>query len=160
LDGVRPLARDLDTVGPMARDVAGVIAGLTLLEPGFTPAPSAPRTVGVLAVDADPRITAAARRVIARWRETLDALWTRVDLLATPTLLGFPPLLDEAHRLFKLRVLTSPVNAAGVPSLALPVPVRGRNAGPFPASIQLIGPRYSEEKLLAAGLRLEQAVGG
>src|SRR6202034_2681127 len=59
LDGVRPLAPRLDTVGPMARDVAGVAAGMALLEPGFTVASSAPRTVGVLVIDADPRITAA-----------------------------------------------------------------------------------------------------
>jgi len=31
LDGVWPLAPSLDTVGPMARDVAGVITGMTLL---------------------------------------------------------------------------------------------------------------------------------
>ena len=231
LDGVRPLARDLDTVGPMARDIAGVIAGMTLLEPGFTVAEAAPRTVGVLAIDADPRITGAiddalrtaefdvvpvslpgldaviaasitvldaqaweanaglvsvaggqlgpdvrdrlqlassvtpaqvtaAGAVIARWRETLDALWQRVDMLAAPTLLGFPPLLDDVHLLWRLRALTSPVNTAGVPSLALPVPVRGRDAGPVPANVQLIGPRNSEERLLAAGARVERAVRG
>ena len=229
LAGVRPLAFGLDTVGPMARDVAGVAAGMALLEPGFTVASTSPRSVGVLAIDADPRITAAiddalrtaefdvvpvsipdldkviaasitvldaqawqanrdlvdaaggqlgtdvsdrlklasmitpaqvaaAEAVIARWRETLAGLWHQVDLLAAPSLLGFPPLLDEPHLLWKLRALTSPVNTAGVPSLALPVPVRGRDAGPIPANVQLIGPGNSEERLLAAGARLEQAV--
>jgi amidase len=38
LGGIRPLAPSLDTVGPLARDVAGVIAGMQLLEPGFEPA--------------------------------------------------------------------------------------------------------------------------
>ena len=33
LAGVRPLAPSMDTIGPMARDVAGVAAGLTLLTP-------------------------------------------------------------------------------------------------------------------------------
>jgi amidase len=231
LDGVRPLAHGLDTVGPMARDVAGVAAGMALLEPGFTVGCAPPRTVGVLALDADPRIggaidaalrtaefdvvpvsiagldaivaasitvldaqawqaskdlfaasagqlggdvrdrlklasaitpaqVAAAEQVIARWRETLDALWQRVEVLAAPTLLGLPPLLDEAHMLFKLRVLTSPVNAAGLPALALPVPLPGRTAGPVPANVQLIGPRDSEERLLAAGALVEQAVRG
>jgi len=229
LAGVRPLALGLDTVGPMARDVAGVAAGMALLEPGFTVASTSPRSVGVLAVDADPRVTAAiddalrtaefdvvpvripdldkvitasitvldaqawqanrelvavagdqlgsdvrdrlklasmitpaqvtaAEAVISRWRETLAALWHQVDLLAAPTLLGFPPLLEEAHILHKLRALTSPVNAAGVPSLALPIPVRGRGARPIPANVQLIGPHNGEERLLAAGARLEQAV--
>jgi Asp-tRNA(Asn)/Glu-tRNA(Gln) amidotransferase A subunit family amidase len=103
---------------------------------------------------------AAAEVVIAGWQDTLDALWREVDMLAAPTLLGFPPLLDEAHVLWKLRALTSPVNAAGVPSLALPLPVRDRRAGPVPANVQLIGPRNSEERLLAAGLVVEQAVRG
>jgi amidase len=229
LDGVWPLAFGLDTVGPMARDVAGVAAGMALLEPGFSVASTSPQTVGVIALEADPLITAAiddalrtaefdvvpvaipdldevilaslivlnaqawqagkelfaaaadqigddvrgrlsqastitpaqvsaAEAVIGRWRQTLDGLWHRVDALAAPSLLGFPPLLDEAHILWKLRALTSPVNAAGVPALALPVPVAGRDAGPIPASVQLIGPRDSEERLLAAGARLERAV--
>jgi amidase len=229
LDGVWPLAAGLDTVGPMARDVAGVAAGMALLEPGFTVAADAPRTIGVLAVDADPRVTAAidnalhtaefdvvpvtipdldnisaasltllaaqaweadkdlfavaadqiggdvrgrlkqasevtpaqvtaAEAVIAGWRETLDSLWRRVDAIAAPSLLGFPPLLDEVRVLWKLRMLTSPVNAAGVPALTLPLPVPGGDAGPIPASVQLIGALNSEERLLAAGARIEQAV--
>jgi amidase len=229
LDGVWPLASGLDTVGPMARDVAGVAAGMALLEPGFSVAGTSPRIVGVIALDADPLVTAAiddalrtaefdlvpvtipdlnevivasftvlnaqawqankdlvavaadqiggdvrdrlkqastitpaevteAEAVLARWRERLDSLWHRVDALAAPTLLGFPPLLDEVHILWKLRALTSPVNAAGLPALALPIPVAGRDAGPIPASVQLIGPRDSEERLLAAGAQLERAV--
>jgi Asp-tRNA(Asn)/Glu-tRNA(Gln) amidotransferase A subunit family amidase len=47
------------------------------------------------------------------------------------------------------------VNLAGVPALALPVPT----GGPLPASVQLIGPAGSEERLLAAGAALEQAMG-
>jgi amidase len=231
LDRVRPLAPSMDTVGPMARDVAGIAAGMALLEPGFTMAGTPPRTVGLLALEADPRVTAAiddalrmaefdvvpvrvsdldkiiaasvvlldaqawqankdlaaaaadqlgadvsdrlrlasaitpaqvaaAEQVIAGWREALDAIWRRVDVLAAPTLLGFPPLLDEARLLFKLRALTSPVNAAGVPSLALPVQAPGRRAGPVPVNVQLIGPHNSEEALLAAGALVEQAVRG
>jgi Asp-tRNA(Asn)/Glu-tRNA(Gln) amidotransferase A subunit family amidase len=97
--------------------------------------------------------------VIAGWRATLDDLWQRVDMLAAPTLLGYPPLLEDAHLLFKLRALTSPVNAAGVPSLALPIP-SARQDRPIPANVQLIGPRNSEERLLAAGALLEEAVRG
>jgi Asp-tRNA(Asn)/Glu-tRNA(Gln) amidotransferase A subunit family amidase len=47
-----------------------------------------------------------------------------------------------------------PVNLAGVPALSLPVPT----GGAFPASLQLIGPAMSEERLLAAGARLEAAI--
>jgi Asp-tRNA(Asn)/Glu-tRNA(Gln) amidotransferase A subunit family amidase len=52
----------------------------------------------------------------------------------------------------QIRGLTSPVNAAGLPALALPVPAR-----PFPASVQLIGPANSEDRLLAAGALIEKA---
>jgi amidase len=225
LNGVRPLSPGLDTVGPMARDIAGLAAGMSLLEPGFTIADDTVRTVGLLAIDADPVISdavrgalratdfdirpivipclseiiaaamtildarawetskeliatspgligedvrerlrgasaitraqvAAAQATITGWKATLDDLWRQVDLLALPTLLGFPPLLENAHTMFRIRGLTSPVNVAGLPALALPVP----GAGPLPASLQLIGPAGSEERLLAAGARIEQAV--
>lgn len=45
MTGVWPLAPSLDTVGPMARDVAGVTGGMRLLEPGWTAAGTAPATV-------------------------------------------------------------------------------------------------------------------
>src|SRR3954447_22059860 len=46
LTGVWPLAPSLDTVGPMAVDVAGLVLGMQLLEPGFQAATAAPRSVG------------------------------------------------------------------------------------------------------------------
>ena len=225
LDGVRPLAPSLDTVGPMARDVNGLAAGMALLEPGFTVAGTAPLTIGMLAIDADPAITeaignglrtagfdvqpvtvpeldaviaasltileaeawatnaalvatsadkigadvrdrlrrgsaitsaqlTAANQEVTRWKATLGDLWRRVELLAAPGLLGFPPLLEDAASMPRIRGLTAPVNTAGLPALALPVPARG----PMPASVQLIGPPGSEDRLLAAGLVLEQAL--
>ena len=47
--------------------------------------------------------------------------------------------------------LHPPGGPAGVPALSLPVP----SAGPLPASLQLIGPAGSEERLLSAGALLE-----
>ena len=38
LDGVQPLAPSLDTVGPLAATVDGIITGMRLLEPDFSPA--------------------------------------------------------------------------------------------------------------------------
>jgi len=224
LAGVRPVAPDLDTVGPMARDVAGLAVGMALLEPGFAAAADAPGIIGRLRIDADPLVDAAVDRALAaagwqvvpvvvhgldavraaaitildsqawatnealvrdvpglvgtdvlarlrkastisaaalaaargeeaRWRTTLASLWERVELLALPTLLGFPPTIEHADQMPKIRGLTAPVNLAGVPALALPVP----SSGPLPASVQLIGPPGSEERLLAAGAVLERA---
>ena len=83
-----------------------------------------------------------------------DPSWfDRYDLLVTPTLLILPPTLDRAHELLEGRC-TLPVNLAGVPALALPVPAHG----PLPASIQLVSAPGTEERLLAAGAALEAAV--
>jgi amidase len=65
LDGVWPLAPSLDTIGPMARDVAGTIAGMALLEPGFTAADAPAGAVGrVRLADVDPAIDAAVDRTL------------------------------------------------------------------------------------------------
>ena len=70
-----------------------------------------------------------------------------------PRLTVFPPALDGGEELLMARC-TLPVNLAGVPALALPVPI----VGALPASLQLIGPPHGEEMLLAAGLVLEAAL--
>jgi amidase len=59
LDGVWPLAPSLDTVGPMAATVDGLITGMALLEPGFTPAAVAARRIGRLRTTARPEIEQA-----------------------------------------------------------------------------------------------------
>ncbi|HVB92420.1 MAG TPA: amidase [Acidimicrobiales bacterium] len=87
------------------------------------------------------------------WMATLADLLTRFDLLVTPTLTIFPPGVEEGRELLIGRC-TIPVNLAGVPALALPVPT----GGPLPGSIQLIGPPHGEERLLAAGAWLESAI--
>jgi len=64
--GVWPLAPSLDTIGPMARDVAGVIAGMALLEPGFAVAAAPAPVIGrVRLPDVDPVIDAAVDRALA-----------------------------------------------------------------------------------------------
>lgn len=223
LEGVWPLSPSFDTIGPMARDVAGLELGMALLEPGFTVAPRAPLRVGRFRPDADPRIDAAvdaalaetewevvdvslpewlevtgaagillvveawdsdswlvdkaesrigpdvvarlrlghaiddsatesARAAQRRWQGRLGELFAQVDLLATPTLTVFPPPLGEGDDLLISRC-TLPVNLAGVPALSLPVP----SSTGLPASLQLIGPGDSEDRLLAAGRVVEEA---
>jgi Asp-tRNA(Asn)/Glu-tRNA(Gln) amidotransferase A subunit family amidase len=46
------------------------------------------------------------------------------------------------------------VNLAGNPALAIPVPTTQR----LPASLQLVGPHNSEDRLLALGRLVESAV--
>jgi amidase len=228
LEGVWPLAPSLDTLGPMARDVHGLVAGMRLLEPGFEIAAPGPARVGRLRLECDPLIEAAldralgatgwdiidvalpewedanaacallvvgeawksnrslverhpekigrdvlerlesgrevgegaslaARATAERWRLRLEALFDEVQLLATPTLAIFPPLMAHAGDLLSARSrCTLPANLAGVPALALPVPTSGL----LPASLQLIGPSGSEDQLLSAGLVVEGALRG
>jgi amidase len=59
LDGVWPLAPSLDTVGPMAATVDGLVTGMALLEPGFTPAAAPARRIGRLRTAARPEIEQA-----------------------------------------------------------------------------------------------------
>ncbi len=227
LDGVWPLAPSFDTVGPMARDIGGLVTGMQLLEPGFDVLGAGDMgdvTVGRLRVEADPAIAAAIDRALAQvgwactdlvvpgwddaltqaglllvveawhsdralvredpegigdgvrarlelggafddavvraawdtqreWQATLTRVLERVDFVVTPTLTIFPPRPEDGDDLLVSRC-TLPANLAGVPALSLPVPT----GGPLPASLQLIGPADSEERLLAAGSVLEQAV--
>jgi amidase len=225
LRGVWLLAPGLDTVGPMAADIAGATRGMALLEPGFQIAALAPLRIGRITLDADPvidraidtalaaagfevtparfdgldrataaamtvldgeawssnralmqdsseeigpdvrarltqaaRVTpealAAARREGVQWVGRLAPLWEEHDLLALPTLLGFPTTIERAADMMRIRGLTAPVNLAGIPALALPVP----SGGHLPASLQLLGPHGSEDRLLAAGALIEAAV--
>jgi Asp-tRNA(Asn)/Glu-tRNA(Gln) amidotransferase A subunit family amidase len=94
----------------------------------------------------------AARTAQALWISRINGVFRQFDLLAMPTLTILPPVLAEANDLLVARC-TLPVNLAGVPALALPVPTEGH----LPASLQLVGQTNSEETLVAAGLVIEAA---
>jgi len=98
LDGVWPLAPSLDTVGPMAIDVAGVAAGMKLLEPGFTLDAAPAARVGRIrpaGFDVDPDIDAAIDDALARcglevteidlpgWSQARDAVSVIIDAEAS-----------------------------------------------------------------------------
>jgi amidase len=223
-EGVLPLAQSLDTVGPLGRDVAAVVRGMELLEPGFALAAPA-RVIGRVRVpDVDPTIEAAVDRALAEagfelvevelpswasaleaaywiglpeaarnngpladrepefvgertreaialgrelrpreeegrrfqrgWEAELAAALGQAELLAWPTLAGFPPRLGEVGVMDAIS-RTMEVNLAGLPALAQPV----RTPGPLPASLQLVGPAGSEERLVATGAVVEAAAG-
>ena len=59
LDGVWPLAPSLDTVGPMAATVDGLVTGMAMLEPGFAAAAAPARRIGRLRTTARPDIEQA-----------------------------------------------------------------------------------------------------
>jgi amidase len=100
-------------------------------------------------------VTAAAydagRAHRSAWRAELAAAFDGAPVLAWPTIAMFPPRIDDAVP--NTRRTNLPVNLAGHPSLALPVPTGGR----FPASVQLVGPDDTEDLLCATGLVVEAA---
>jgi aspartyl-tRNA(Asn)/glutamyl-tRNA(Gln) amidotransferase subunit A len=101
---------------------------------------------------------AAADRERERYRERLDAILAEVDLILTPTLPIVAPRvgaggtgdLGVRERLIEN---TYPLNAAGLPALALPC---GIAEDGLPASIQLVG--RDDALVLAAGRLLERAL--
>jgi len=97
----------------------------------------------------------------AAWQRALRQAFGQVDFIALPTLKKLPPSVPVVGGTPILEALvlgmenTSAVNFAGNPALAMPVPVEDRN---IPVtSLQLIGPRLSEARLLSAGRLVELA---
>ncbi|HXF31965.1 MAG TPA: amidase [Solirubrobacterales bacterium] len=97
---------------------------------------------------------AEARVFQRRWGAEFTAALERVEALAWPTLAGFAPPLPDFRSIDSI-CRTMEVNLTGLPALALPVPT----GGPLPASLQLVGPAGSEERLVATGAVVEAAVG-
>jgi amidase len=221
--GVWPLAPSLDTVGPLAADVTGIIAAMALLDGSWHGVGAHAVRIGrlsVAGVDAafdtavdgalaatglevrpvslagwetsfetfrvlvhaefwqqhgrfvdspdvgsyaraglrwggtlDPEQVAQADAARRRWQAEFAAAFEIVDVVALPTIIGPPPLLEE-HRAYPAAALTVPINVAGLPALAMPVPA---GAG-LPASLQLVGPAGGEELLCATGLLIEAAL--
>jgi Asp-tRNA(Asn)/Glu-tRNA(Gln) amidotransferase A subunit family amidase len=92
----------------------------------------------------------------AAWQEVLHETFKKVDFIALPTLQKLPSFIPIAA-LFEAQMLnlqnTVPVNFAGNPALAIPIPLNDRV---FPAtSLQLVGPWLSEAGLLNAGGMVE-----
>jgi amidase len=103
---------------------------------------------------------ALERRVA--WEHALYHVFQQVDFIALPTLQVRPPAIPWFGKiaLLEARVLnlqnTVPLNFAGNPALAVPVPLRHES---FPVtSLQLVGPKFREAELLNAGRLVEAAV--
>lgn len=102
-----------------------------------------------------------ALRRRAAWKAEMRKAFRKVDFIALPTLKSLPPHVPffGGTLVFEVRMLalqnTQAVNLAGVPALAMPVPIAHQKV---PASLQLIGPSRSEAALLNAGRMVEGSV--
>jgi aspartyl-tRNA(Asn)/glutamyl-tRNA(Gln) amidotransferase subunit A len=96
-------------------------------------------------------------------REFIDAVFSRVDVLATPTIPEPAPALahvkagataDVIARMGRFSRLTRPFNALGLPALSLPC---GAAPDGRPLALQLVGRPFDEVTLLRLGHAYERA---
>lgn len=92
VDGVRPLAPSLDTVGPMATTVAGLVVGLRLLDPAVGELPGPAPVLGRVRLGAAPWVEAAVDRALRAAdipvRDVALPGWDAAELAGTTILFG------------------------------------------------------------------------
>jgi aspartyl-tRNA(Asn)/glutamyl-tRNA(Gln) amidotransferase subunit A len=100
-----------------------------------------------------------AQRARTLIRREFDEAFGRFDALLLPTApsaaFTLGAKLDDPLAMYANDVFTLPANLAGLPGLSIPC---GLDAG-LPVGLQLVGPAFSENRLLAAGHALETAIG-
>ena len=162
LSGVWPLAPSFDTVGPMARDVAGLVLGMELLEPGFVvdvPAAGSVARLRLPGIEVDPLIDSAVGSALAlaelevsdwelpRWLDAHGAAQAIINFEAVRSNRG---LTDDPELKAKLgHFVTDAPRArgrhnptAGRSRAAVPVELPGRSRGapgPLPAARPALG---------------------
>jgi aspartyl-tRNA(Asn)/glutamyl-tRNA(Gln) amidotransferase subunit A len=101
----------------------------------------------------------AARRTRAEYRERCAEALDGVDVLLTPTIGMVAPPNDVDELTIRERAIrfTYPFNSLGWPALALPC---GAAEDGLPASVQLVGRRGDDSRVLAAGGLLASLVRG
>jgi aspartyl-tRNA(Asn)/glutamyl-tRNA(Gln) amidotransferase subunit A len=92
----------------------------------------------------------------------VQKLFTRFDLIATPTMLAPPVALDAGGSVASAfyaewAAPLYPFNLTGHPAASVPV---GHSSEETPLGLQLVGPWYGEARILAAAAMLEEALGG
>ncbi|MBI4414912.1 MAG: Asp-tRNA(Asn)/Glu-tRNA(Gln) amidotransferase subunit GatA [Candidatus Kerfeldbacteria bacterium] len=99
-----------------------------------------------------------AQRVRTLIRKDFTEAFTKVDALITPTSPGVPFALGEKSSdpltMYLADIFTVSANIAGIPGLSVP----GGIVRSLPVGVQILGPLWSEERLLTLGVALEHAL--
>lgn len=99
-----------------------------------------------------------AQKVRTLIQQDFTRAFQEVDALVTPTSPTFPFRLGEREadpiQMYLADVFTAPANIAGIPGISMPV-AWVKN---LPVGLQLLGPHWSEERLLTIGAALERAL--
>jgi aspartyl-tRNA(Asn)/glutamyl-tRNA(Gln) amidotransferase subunit A len=105
-----------------------------------------------------------AQRLRTVFRREMNAVWTQVDLLFTPTTPITAPLIEETTvningktedaRMASTRLVRG-LNFLGEPALSMPC---GRTAQGLPIGLQMIGPPFTEPRILQIARTLEPLI--
>jgi aspartyl-tRNA(Asn)/glutamyl-tRNA(Gln) amidotransferase subunit A len=100
---------------------------------------------------------ARAMRAKERWTRNLGDMFRQVDVVLTPTVKGPAPLAEQSQAMIAatkdLTRFTFVWSFAEVPALSVPC---GFTASGLPLGLQLVGPWWSEARLLALGHAFQQ----
>ncbi len=100
-----------------------------------------------------------AQKVRTLVRRDFDTAFAQVDLIVSPTsptvAFGLGTRTADPLAMYLSDICTIPVNLAGLPAISIPCGL----AGHLPVGFQLMGPAFSENRLLSAAHALEGAIG-
>lgn len=101
-----------------------------------------------------------AQKVRQLIRNDFEQAFRDVDVIVGPTTptpaFAFGEHTDDPVGMYLADIYTVAVNLAGLPALSLPVGLVSRNAISLPVGLQIIGPRFQEEKLFVLGKAAEE----
>jgi aspartyl-tRNA(Asn)/glutamyl-tRNA(Gln) amidotransferase subunit A len=110
-----------------------------------------------------------AQRVRTKIVQDFDAAFAEVDFIVTPTspsvAFGLGEKTGDPWSMYINDFCTVPMSLAGIPAISIPCGLAGGDAGlgpgglGLPVGLQIAGPVFSENRLLAAAYALEQAIG-
>jgi len=85
-------------------------------------------------------------------REELDSVFSKVDIILTPTAPTPAFKLGEKKEplsMYKQDIFTVPVNLTGVPAISFPMGTVERDEKSLPVGVQYIGPHGGDARLFA-----------
>jgi aspartyl-tRNA(Asn)/glutamyl-tRNA(Gln) amidotransferase subunit A len=100
-----------------------------------------------------------AQKVRTLVRRDFETAFGQVDLIVSPTsptvAFGMGTRTADPLAMYMSDICTLPVNLAGLPAISIPCGL----AGQLPVGFQIVGPAFSENRILAAAHALETAIG-
>jgi aspartyl-tRNA(Asn)/glutamyl-tRNA(Gln) amidotransferase subunit A len=108
-----------------------------------------------------------AQRVRTKIAEDFEKAFAEVDFIVTPTsatvAFELGALTDDPWAMYMNDYFTVPMSLAGIPAISIPCGLSGTGLGPsgagLPVGFQIVGPAFSENRVLAAAHALEAAIG-